>query len=713
MPLLRSFFRLAAFALALAVAASAGAQSLGPSHVTPRLVAQTDGSPPGSTLYVALVQSIDPGWHTYWRNPGDAGEATEIEWTLPAGWKAGDIVWPAPKRLPVGPLMNYGYETQAILAVPMQVPADAKPGEPARLAAKVSMLVCADVCVPQTANLILDVPVTAGAAPVDPVWGGKIARALAAAPKDSGLAATYQIAGGQLRLAIAGDALAGQSGAGAYFYPYADDIIDQAKPENIDLGEQGLTFSATLAGPALKAPPPAEIGGVVEMADGAAFEVDAKPGPPPPKSGGLGPPAQTSDLGLPVALAFAFAGGLILNLMPCVFPILSMKAAALVRRPHEAASARAQGIAFLIGVLATFLGLAAVIIALRGAGQSVGWGAQLQPAIVTASLALILLAAALDLSGVFEIGASLQGLGGGLAARADWIGGVFTGALAVVVAAPCTAPFMGPALGFGLTQTPPIALAVFAALGLGFAAPFLALTFAPALLRRLPKPGPWMEVMKKALAFPMYGAAAWLVWVLAQQTDPGSLALVFAAAVLVGLAAWTFGAAQRRAASGQRARAVFGLAAISAALAIAAVASAPYGAPPAAAQTQAIAAGVPSEPWSEDRLAALRAEGKPVFVDFTAAWCVTCQVNEKVALDNRVAANAFRRTGAVYLKADWTNRDGAIAKALADEGRVGVPLYLVYGEDGGAPKVLPQLLTPGLVARALDDAAKRPAAAAT
>ena len=574
MRLLRSLPWLAAFTFVLAVAASADAQSLGPSHVTPRLVAETDGAPPGSTVYVALVQSIEPGWHTYWRNPGDAGEATEIAWTLPVGWKAGDIVWPAPKRLPVGPLMNYGYETQAILAVPVLVPADAKPGETAHLAAKASMLVCADVCVPQTAQLTLDVPVTAGAAPVDAAWGGKIARALAQAPKDSGLAATYQVAGGQLRLAVAGSALAGESGGGAYFYPYAGDVIDQAKPETIDLGEQGLTFSAT-AGPALKSQALAEIGGVVEMADGAAFEVAAKPGPPPPKSGGLGPPAQTSDLGLPMALAFAFAGGLILNLMPCVFPILSMKAAALVRRPHEAAAARAQGVAFLIGVLATFLGLAAVIIALRGAGQAVGWGAQLQPAIVTASLAMILLAAALDLSGVYEIGASLQGFGGGLAARADWIGGVFTVALAVVVAAPCTAPFMGPALGFALTQSTPVALAVFAALGLGFAAPFLALAFAPALLRRLPKPGPWMDVMKKALAFPMYGAAAWLVWVLAQQTDSGSLALVLAAAVLVGLAAWIFGAAQRRSASGERARIVFGLATASVALAVAAVASAP------------------------------------------------------------------------------------------------------------------------------------------
>jgi thiol:disulfide interchange protein DsbD len=396
--------------------------------------------------------------------------------------------------------------------------------------------------------------------------------------------------------------------------------------------------------------------------------------------------------------------------MPCVFPILSMKAASLIARPHEASTARTQGLAFLIGVLAAFLTLAGGIIALRGAGQAVGWGAQLQPAVVTAALSLILLAAALDLSGVFEIGASMQGLGGGLTARSDLIGAVFTGALAVVVAAPCTAPFMGPALGYALTQPAVPALAIFTALGLGFAAPFTLLAFSPALLRRLPKPGPWMDVLKQALAFPMYAAAAWLLWVLAAQTDRGSLAAALAAVVLVGLAAWIFGAAQRRSASGRKARTGFALAGLAGALAIAAVAAAPYG-PPAQASGVAVAAGIPSEAWSPERVVALRAQGKPVFVDFTAAWCVTCQVNEQTALNTAEAVKAFQRTGAVYLKADWTNRDNAIAKALADQGRVGVPLYLVYGTDGGPPKVLPQLLTSGLVAAALDAAARPPAAA--
>ena len=695
--------------LLASLAGAAHAQSFGPQHVKPVLVAQTTGAAPGSTLYVALIQTIDKGWHTYWRNPGDAGEPTTIAWTLPVGWRAGDIVWPAPKRLPVGPLMNYGYEDEAILATPIEVPASAKPGEVAHIAVKVQMLVCADVCVPQDANLTLDVPITAGGGPADPTWGAKIAAALAAAPKPSGLTATYQLSGTALKIAVAGPALAGLSGAGAYFYPETPGVIDQAKPQALDLGAQGITFGAT-AGGDLK-PGAAAIAGVLETADGHAFEVSATPGPPPPKSGGLGPPAATAQMGLALAALFAFLGGLILNLMPCVFPILSMKAASLIARPHEAGTARAQGIAFLIGVLGAFLVLAGMILALRGAGQAVGWGAQLQPAVVTAALALILLAAALDLSGVFEIGASLQGLGGGLASRADLLGAVFTGALAVVVAAPCTAPFMGPALGYALTQPAIPALAIFTALALGFAAPFTLLAFSPALLRRLPKPGPWMDVLKKVLAFPMYAAAAWLLWVLAAQTDRGSLAAAFAAAVLVGLAAWIFGAAQRRSASGKRARTVFALAGVSAALAVAAVAAAPYDAPPSTGNV-AVAAGIPSEPWSPERVASLRAGRKPVFVDFTAAWCVTCQVNEQTALNTSEAVKAFQRTGAVYLKADWTNRDNAIAKALADQGRVGVPLYLVYGTDGGAPKVLPQLLTSGLVAAALDAADAKPPAAA-
>ncbi|MFI4974845.1 MAG: protein-disulfide reductase DsbD family protein [Caulobacterales bacterium] len=699
--------------LAFVLAATAPAQPLGPAHVKLQLAAQTQGAAPGSTLYVALIQKIDKGWHTYWRNPGDTGEPTKIVWTLPRGWRAGDIVWPTPHRIPVGPLMNYGYEDAVLLPTPLEVPASATVGETAHLKAAVSLLVCADVCVPQESVVQLDVPVVAAAPAADPTWGAKIAKNLADAPKPSGLAASFQSTAGTVTIAAAGAPLAGTDFAGAYFFPYDATAIDQAKPESIDRGAQGVTLAAT-PGPLFAHAAPSELSGVLAL-PGGAYEITAIAGPPPPGSGGLGPPARPAPgMNLAVAAVFAFLGGLILNLMPCVFPVLSMKASAFIGHADETARARTQGLAFLAGVLAAFLSLAAIIIAARGAGVAAGWGSQLQPAVVTASLTLLILAAALNLSGLYEIGTSIQGLGAGLASRAGLIGSAFTGALAVVVAAPCTAPFMGPALGYALTQPTPVALAVFTALGLGFAAPFTALSFSPALLRALPKPGPWMDVTRKLLAFPMYGTAAWLLWVLSQQTDATSLAAVLAGGVLLGFAAWLFGAAQRGAARGGRIGLVAGLATLALAAAVAMIAIAPYR--PAARAGGVVSApvfaNVPAETWSAERVASLRAQGKPVFVDFTAAWCVTCQVNEQVALNTAEAAAAFRRTGAVFLKADWTNRDASIAKALAEQGRVGVPLYLVYSPGSSQPRVLPQLLTSGLVAQALEAAAAKPRALA-
>ncbi|MDB5481324.1 MAG: thiol:disulfide interchange protein [Caulobacteraceae bacterium] len=682
-------------------------------HAVTSLVAETAGAAPGSTLWVAVVQRLDKGWHTYWRNPGDAGEPTTLRWTLPAGWRAGEIAWPAPRRLPVGPIMNYGYEGRVILPVPLEIPLGAKAGDQARLSAAVDYLVCAEVCVPGTATVALTVPVVAGAPAPDPVGGREIAAALASTPKPAGLTARFQAAGSRLSLAIVGAPLADAPARDAYFYPYGETLIDHGKPETVDRGPHGLTLTMTAGGAFARGATPSTAAGVLAL-DGKTYEVTATPGPPPEGAGGLGPPAEAGAItglapGLALALGGAFLGGLILNLMPCVFPILSMKAAALAGHAGETRRARAQALAFLGGVLVSFLGLALALEAARAAGAAVGWGFQLQSPTAVAVLALVMLAAALNLSGLFELGTSAQGLGSGLASRGDLAGSAFTGVLAVVVAAPCTAPFMGPALGFALTQPTPVALAVFLALGLGFAAPFTLLSLSPALIRALPRPGAWMDVFRKVLAFPMYGAAAWLAWVLAQQAGPAGLARMLAAAVVLAFAAWLFGLGQRRAAVGRDARAI-GLEA-GAALALAtAVGLAAVGGDTAnsgAARAAAAPAGIPSQPWSADRLAALRAAHTPVLVNFTAAWCVTCQVNERVVFSTDEVARAFRHAGAVYLVADWTRRDGAIAKALSDEGRIGVPLYLVYGADGGPPKVLPQLLTPSLVAQALDHAAAR------
>jgi len=704
--------------LALAGAALLGAPALaaaavsGP-HAATSVVAETTGATPGSTLWVAVVQTLDPGWHTYWRNPGDAGEATSIRWTLPQGWRAGPITWPAPRRLPVGPIMNYGYEGKVVLPVPLQVPQNARAGDNVRLSAAVDYLVCAEVCIPGSATADLAVPIVAGRPAPDPVGGPTIVRALADAPRPAGLTATFQAAGDRLTLAIAGDALTGAAAGDAYFYPYADTLIQHSKPQVVDRGPRGLTLSMA-AGPAFAPPgaaPPVATG--VLALDGRVYEVEATSGAPPPGSGGLGPPRARpgAGSGLLAALAGAFLGGLILNLMPCVFPILSMKAAALAGHAGESRRARVQALAFLAGVVASFLALAAALEGARIAGAAVGWGFQLQSPVAVALLALVMLAAAMNLSGVFEIGTSVQGLGAARASRGDLGGSALTGVLAVVVAAPCTAPFMGPALGFALTQSTTVAFVIFLALGLGFAAPFTLLSLSPGLIRRLPRPGPWMDVFRKALSFPMYAAAAWLAWVLDQQTGSPGLAGMLAAAVALGLAGWLLGLAQRRAALGRDVASVGLQAAAALALAGAvglAALGGRQGAAGAAPGVAAVSQGIPSQPWSVDRLAALRAAHTPVLVNFTAAWCVTCQVNERVAFASAEVGQAFRRAGAVYLVADWTRRDRAIAEALREQGRIGVPLYLVYGVDGDPPTVLPQLLTPGVVARALQAAAQSP-----
>jgi thiol:disulfide interchange protein DsbD len=706
-------------------------------HLEAELVPETRGVAPGGLAYVAIRQDIAKGWHTYWRNPGDSGEATSAKWTLPKGWSVGDWAWPAPQRLPLGPLMNYGYTGQVLLPIALNVPGDAKPGTTQTLKADVTFLVCADICVPEEAKLKIDVPVVSGTPPLDPKWGAAIDKTLHDAPKASGLEAAVAFAGqGEgrvLKLGVVGDGVKGLDLSHAYFFPYDPKALDHAAKQLIEKGPGGLTLTLKPSPVGAEATVPS-LNGVLSLGGARVYEVSATPGPIPAEAGGQGavtpaplqaeavaqstagqaiPPPPGANIGLFAAIAFAVVGGLILNLMPCVFPVLSMKAASLAAHAHQEKEARSQGLAFLAGVLATFLALAGLLLAAKAGGQAIGWGFQLQSPAVVGGLALVMLLVALNMSGVFEATLPGQGAGGALAARGGLVGSFFTGMLAVVVAAPCTAPFMATALGFALTQSAPAALLVFAGLGLGFAAPFVAVTFIPALMRLFPRPGAWMDTLKHLLAFPMYGTAAWLLWVFTLQTGSGALALMLAAAVLVGFGGWLVGRAQ---ASGKPL--IPGLAAgLAAVLAIACLV---YGAretaPAAAAQTASADPAVPAEaggqeaasqPFSTQALADLRAQGRPVFVNFTAAWCVTCQVNERLALGSPQVAKALAEVGGVYLKADWTNHNGEIAKLLAEHGRAGVPLYLVYGAGGGDPAVLPQLLTPGAVAQAIRAAGKK------
>jgi len=668
-------------------------------------LAPRSAAAPGATVYIALHQIIDAGWHTYWRNPGDSGQATTITWILPKGWSAGDIVWPLPQKLPTGPLMDYGYTGSVFLPVPIQVPKSARAGTTAHISAEAHFLVCQEVCIPADAKLELDLPILAGTPAPDPKFGADVAAALAAAPKDGGLAAVFAASADALKLAVTGPALRGQPVSDAYFFPYDGSVIDHAKHQNAERGPDGLTL--TLA-PGLAFQPGGKplptFSGVLALG-GKGYVVNASPDPLPAGASGLGsgasetaPSGQGAGMGLVTAIVFAFLGGLVLNLMPCVFPVLSIKAASLASHREKPGAARAQGLVFMLGVVVSFLVLAGALIAAKAAGQAVGWGFQLQSPGVVAALALVLFAAGLNLSGVFELGTSAQGAGAGLAARPDLWGAAFTGVLAVVVAAPCTAPFMAGAIGWAFTQPPLAALAVFVGLGLGLAAPFTLFTFIPPLFRLMPKPGRWMVVLRSILAFPMYGSAAWLAWVFALQAGVNAEALLLAAAVAAAFGAWAWGLSQSSPKPlTARLWALLGVIAAVLLASMGAGQAQPVGAAPSAKSA------LPTEPWSQARVDDLRAQGEPVFVDFTAAWCITCQVNERTALASHTVADAFAKTGAVYLKADWTNPDPAIAKALADHGRSGVPLYLVYGPSG-EPRVLPQILTEGVVVDALNKA---------
>jgi thiol:disulfide interchange protein DsbD len=685
-------------------------------RIEAELVPMSAWAAPGSTAVIAVKQTIQPGWHTYWRNPGDSGGATTLNWSTPAGVTAGEIVWPLPQRQRLSGLMNYGYSGEVYLPVPVEIPAAARPGTTLPLTVKALFLVCsAEMCVPDELTVRLDLPVREGAAPLDPRHGAAITRVLETAPRPAGIEARIVLENGTLALTAAEGPLAGRDPGPSYFFPFEGGVIDHPAAQTGAWGPRGLTLRLQPGGATRADGLSGPVGGVLATAQGA-FEITAEPGPALPGTSGAGELAAAADGGAdsaPVeatgpavflqALAFAVLGGLILNLMPCVFPILAMKAAALAASAHDAGHARRDGLAFLAGVLTTFLLLAGVLLALRAAGEAVGWGFQLQSPPVTAGLALLMLAVALNLSGVFHVGAGLQGAGSGPLARLPGgLGAFFTGVLAVVVAAPCTAPFMAFALGAALVMPWPMALLVFLGLGLGLALPYLALSLAPGLLARLPRPGPWMERLKGLLAFPLYATALWLAWVFSRQTGADALALLFAAGVLLALGLWLAGGGQAERAAGRRG--ALHLAAGALALLLAG------GALVMAAQTPVTeqdspsgprGVGAASAPWSQAAVETALAEGRPVLVNFTADWCVTCKINERTSLTSPAVAAALERANAVYLVGDWTRRDDAITAELQRHGRSGVPLYLVYAPGTAAPRILPQLLTEGVVIEAL------------
>jgi thiol:disulfide interchange protein DsbD len=671
------------------------------------LVAMTHWAAPGSTVVVAVRQRIPKGWHTYWRNPGDSGGATTLSWTLPPGVTAGEIVWPLPERQPVQGLMNFGYSGEVWLPVPIEIPATARVGQTLSLRVDALFLVCsAEMCVPDPLTLQFDLPIETGPSSSLTADGRAIQRVLQTAPRPAGITARATWAKGVLTITATGGPLTDGTARSATFFPYEPRLIDHPAPQTGERGPNGLTLrlqpGRKLATEGLNG----SIQGVIAT-DIGAFEITAEPGQPLSRASGDGAlAAESTGIDWPTFLQaafFALLGGLILNLMPCVFPILAMKAAALAGVSGDPAAARRDGLGFLAGVLTTFLALAGAILLIRAGGQAAGWGFQLQSPGMVMALSLLMLAVALNLSGLFNLDAGLQGAASGSFTRhTGWHGAFLNGVLAVIVAAPCTAPFMASALGAALVMPWPMALLVFAMLGLGFALPFVAASLSPALIRRLPRPGPWMVRLRQVLAVPMYATALWLSWVFWRQGGDLATGLLAAAAVCVGLALWLVGRVQARMARDEPAQllknGVTAVVVISALLAAAAL----QFAKPEAVRARA-ASALPSQTWSPEAVQIALAQGRPVLVNFTADWCVTCKVNEGAALGSPAVAAAMQRTNAVYLVADWTRRDDAIATELARHGRSGVPLYLLYTPGQPRPRILPQLLTAGVVVEALGE----------
>ncbi len=672
-------------------------------HATVKLIADSKTVVPGQKLHAGLLQTIQPKWHTYWVNPGDSGLPTTVDWSLPAGFRASDLSWPAPKRLLFGPLVSYGYEDQVILPITITVPDTLPSGGDVALTGHASWLVCAEVCVPEEADIKLSLPVGSGAATPDPINANLLSAAQASVPTENPFTAkaTYDKDTVQLHVAT-GDA--GKL-TDVAFFPLDQGIVDNDKAPQIVTGKDGVTV--TVKRGQAKDKPFSALNGILVFADSSTGDAGASHAiqiAAPAAAGTIGveataPVARVTLVAFLEAVLLAIAGGIVLNLMPCVLPVLSIKALSLVRHAQDAPrEVRMQGLAYAAGVLVSFGLVAGALIALRAAGAEIGWGFQLQSPIFLTVMIYVLFAVGLSLSGVFTVGEGVAGIGNELASKDGYTGSFFTGALATLVATPCTAPFMAAAIGFAITQPWYVSFAVFEAIGVGLALPYVVLAFSPGARRFLPKPGAWMDKFKQVLAFPVYGTAVWLAFVLASESGSIGVTAALAGLVLIAFAAWLYEMVRLGEGNGRRIGLATAALAVVGALVLLEV--------PDAIGTDTTPAGTTAadgwQPFSLAKLDSLRAEGKPVFIDFTADWCITCKVNERVALSDPSVKTALADQGVALLRGDWTKRDGAITRVLEANGRAGVPLYLFYAKGAGdKPAILPQILTADSVLNSL------------
>jgi thiol:disulfide interchange protein DsbD len=632
------------------------------------LVSEVQSIQPDSSFWVAVHFQLRKGWHIYWQNPGDSGAKPTLRWQLPEGFTAGELQFPYPKRFLIPPLANFGYEGEIYL--PVQLRSPAKLVNPVALRLRADWLICQQECIPESGQLSLTLPVGDGSiTPEQRALFDEIRRSL---PQPTLQPLTFTATPQEITLNL--QALGNVQSA--EFFPYEDGIIVNSAQQKFSGDRQTLTLQRGYQTDLKRV---AGVLVVQQQGQTRGLDIQAQPSAPPSESTGFGE-----------AMVLALVGGIVLNFMPCVLPILSLRALSILRLAQQSPPlARWSGLVFTAGVLLCFGAIAIVLLILRALGQQVGWGFQLQSPLVVLSLAYLLFAVGLNLSGVYVLGSGITGVGQKLAGKGGLAGEFFTGVLAVLMSTPCTAPFMATAIGAALVLPPALSLLILLTLGLGFALPYLLLCFVPALQKLLPKPGAWLEVLPQVLAFPVYGTAGWMLWVFTLQTGSDGLAIALVGLLLIGFACWLYGKTQQARQFWRR----VGIVGVGGCLTLTLLVLA-WVAQPTPWQEQGW------EPYSSDRLGELRQQGRPVFINFTAAWCISCLINERTTLSQPEVKRAFQQHQVVLLKADWTNRSSEITAALQQFGSSGVPLYLLYGANI-EPVVLPKTLTPQIVQEAL------------
>jgi thiol:disulfide interchange protein/DsbC/DsbD-like thiol-disulfide interchange protein len=719
--------RLARFLSALAAALLASWAHAAPSAVvtTPQLRAELvvhapQGVQAGQALWVGLQLTHQPDWHTYWRNPGDSGLPTQIEFNLPSGITAGDVQWPLPHKLKAGSLTNYGFEKTVLLAVPFTVSKQFKPptAQSLEIQARTNWLVCKLECIPQEGDFALRIPLNSSLVTHAAAFDALLAEQPQPLPSAQ---ATTRFEAQRLVLQVTG-LPASVQGKHVNVFPDTAELVESATDQHPSASQswQGPVWTVQLPLSRLRMTDPKQLGLLLTVGTGAERQGWTLTAPitqawpnvselPATAALPVNAPHDEGAWGFMLALLGAFVGGLILNLMPCVLPVLAIKLLGFAQHSRAHRAHRIAGMAYTAGVVLSFLALGALVLALRAAGEQLGWGFQLQSPVVVSVLAVLFTAIALNLLGLFEFGQILPSRVASFQYKHPVWDALLSGVLAVAVASPCTAPFMGASLGLAMSLPTWQALAIFVTMGLGLAAPYLLASFVPAVARLLPHPGPWMITLRQLLAFPMLATVIWLLWVLGQQTSLDAAMVALGGLLLLAAFLWTL-KQNTPAARGFAALLAAGL--VWGALTLNEEFNAPttHNTPSASANVNAASIW---QPWSEAAVAQSLAQGRPVFVDFTAAWCVTCQINKKSTLSDSEVLADFAAHQVTLLRADWTRRDPAITAALTALGRSGVPVYVLYA-PGKAPLVLSELLSVRQIKEALATLPPtKPAAAST